>query len=386
MQSGFELRKFLLPEIVLGADALNYAGTYAANFNARQALVVTDPGVRAAGWTDRVLDSLRQSGLPCVVFDEVTPNPKDYEVMAGAEVYGREGCDLIVAVGGGSPIDCAKAIGIVSTNHRHIVELVGVDEVGVPGPPMICAPTTAGTSADISQFCIIVDTSRKVKVAIVSKSLVPDVSLIDPCTTTTLSDTLTGVTAFDALVHAIEAHVSNACSPLTDLNALEAVRLISRHLPAVLQEPRDMRHRDALMLASLLAGAAFSNASLGLVHAMAHCVGGLLDAAHGECNAALLQHVVRFNYPAAPSRYDAIGDAMGLPMLSVAPEERLPMLLNGLAALRAAARAEATLGELGVTREHLGFLAEAACKDICIATNPRAATPREVEQIYGQAL
>ncbi len=194
-------------------------------------------------------------------------------------------------------MDCAKGIGIVSTNRKNILDIEGIDNVPIPGPPLICIPTTSGTSADVSQFAIINDTVEKRKIAIISKTVVPDVALIDPLTTLTMPAYLTACTGIDALVHAVEAYVSTANSPLLDLHALEAVRLVCTNLPQVLAAPTDLELRGKMTLASLQAGLAFSNASLGAVHAMAHSLGGLLDLPHGECNALLLDHVVNFNYP-----------------------------------------------------------------------------------------
>ena len=167
-------------------------------------------------------------------------------------------------------MDCAKGIGIVSSNNRHILEFEGIDEVPIPGPPLICILTTAGTSADVSQFAIIFDTQRKVKFAIISNTMVPDVALIDPEPTQTMSTELTANTGRDALTHAFEVYVSNASSPLTDLHALQAVRLISQNLVDAVQNPARIESRINMMQANLFAGLAFSNASLGLVHAMAH--------------------------------------------------------------------------------------------------------------------
>jgi alcohol dehydrogenase class IV len=244
-----ELRKFVAPEFVFGNGARLLVGRYAANLGASRVLVVTGPAVIAAGWAKEITDNLEDEGVSCVVFSEISPNPREQEVMAGAAVYEREGCDAIVAVGGGSPMDCAKGIGIVSSNKRHILTFKGVDQVPIPSPPLICIPTTSGTSADVSQFAIIVDTQNKVKVAIVSKAVVPDVALIDPATTVTMSDYLTACTGMDALVHAMEAYVSNAHSPITDLHALEAVRLVAGNMIRAIQHPDDMETRgDARQL------------------------------------------------------------------------------------------------------------------------------------------
>jgi len=198
-----KLRKFVVPEFIFGEGARLLVVQYARNFGARKVLLVTDPGVREAGWAGEAAESLEAAGLAQVVFDGVSSNPKSSEVMAGAAVYLAEGCNLIVAVGGGSPMDCAKGIGIVSTNRDHILAFEGVDQVPAPMPPLICVPTTAGTAADVSQFVIISNEQERVKIAIVSKAVVPDLALIDPVTLTTKPASLTASTGFDAPTHAI---------------------------------------------------------------------------------------------------------------------------------------------------------------------------------------
>jgi alcohol dehydrogenase len=380
---GEELRKFLAPEFVFGPGARHLAGRYAKHFGARKVLVVTDPGVIAAGWAAEVTASLEEESLNHIVFSQVTPNPRAEEVMAGAQVYAAEGCNVIVAVGGGSPMDCAKGIGIVHSNGKDILAFEGIDEVPTPGPPLICIPTTAGSSADVSQFAIITDTGRKVKIAIVSKTVVPDIALIDPLTTTTMSADLTACTGIDALVHAVEAYVSNAHAPMTDLHALEAVRLVTTNLLRAIAKPHDAEARGQMMLGSLHAGLAFSNASLGAVHAMAHSLGGFLNLPHGEANALLLSHVMAFNFPSAADRYQQIGRAMGLDWQ---PGQAKAVILAELARLRRAAGVDRTLGQLGVQRRYIPELAEKAMHDACMVTNPRRPTQRDLEEIYEEAL
>lgn len=386
-QSGrMELRKFVAPEFVFGDGALNLVGDYCANFGAEKVLLVTDPGVRQAGWTGRVEAELEGHGIPFVVFDEITSNPKDHETMVGADYYQSEKCDLILSVGGGSPMDCAKGIGIVSTNHRHILEFEGVDEVRVPGPPLICIPTTAGSSADVSQFAIITDTSRHLKIAVISKTMVPDVALIDPATTATMPAGLTAATGMDALVHAFEAYVSNAGSPLTDLHALEAIRLIAVHLPLAMADQANLIYRDRMMLASLQAGLAFSNASLGLVHGMAHSLGGALDLAHGDCNSILLEHVVGFNFDSSVDRYRDIAQAMGVRTEGLDEPSLAAALLKAVAALRTRVGITQTLSDLGVKPTDIPQLARNALNDPCLATNPKPITAEEIGFLYEKAL
>ncbi len=382
---GGELRKFVAPEFVFGTGALQLVGRYAGNFSARRALVVSDPGVIAAGWADRVQRSLSAAGVSFYLFSEVTPNPRMGEVMRGAEVFGREGCDIVVAIGGGSVIDCAKAIAIVSSNRKHVLEFEGIDNVPEPGPPLIAVPTTAGTSADVSQFAIINNTDERVKFAIISKTVVPDIALVDPETTFTMDSYLTACTGMDALVHAVEAFVSNAHSPLYDLHALEAMRLVSAHLLRAIEVPDDSEARAGMMLASLEAGLAFSNASLGAVHAMAHSLGGYLDLPHGECNALLLEHVISFNYDAVPERYDAIGRALGVPQKGMTGRERKEVLLARVRELRTAARIAGAFGNRGLRPDDIPVLAAKAVKDPCLVTNPREADRRDLEVIYEEA-
>jgi len=381
-----EARKNVSPEFVLGEGALALVGRYAANFGANKVFLVTDPGVIAAGWTAKAEHALSQMGIPSHVYSGVSPNPRDTEIMRGAEIYLAEQCDVIVAVGGGSPMDCAKGIGIVASSNRHILEFEGVDKVVVPGPPLICIPTTAGSSADVSQFEIVNDTARKVKIAIISKAVIPDVALIDPVVATTMPAALTAATGMDALVHAIEAYVSPARSPITDLHALEAIRLVSANLIAAIEHPHDLRYRDRMMMGSLLAGLAFSNASLGMVHAMAHALGGLMDLPHGECNALLLGWVVSFNFSSAPERYLHIAEAFGLRLEGLPRNEIEKRLVAALQAFRQSAGLAHSLRDFGVGKQDIRILARHALNDPCLATNPIQPTVEEIERIYEQAL
>jgi alcohol dehydrogenase class IV len=381
-----KMRKFVAPEFVFGERAAHLTGRYARNLGAKKVLLVSDNSLLEFGWPQQVKENIEEKGLATALFADVSPNPRDTEVSAGAEVYLSEGCDAIVAVGGGSPMDCAKGIGIVSTNGLHILEFEGVDKVDVPGPPLICVPTTAGSSADISQFAIVTDTDRKVKVAIVSKTMVPDAALIDPLTTYTMGPELTANTGMDALTHAIEAYVSNANSPVTDLFALEAVRRIAASLPLAVQNPEDREARGNMMLGSMYAGLAFSNAILGAVHAMSHSLGGLSDLPHGLCNAILLDHVIASNYRHVGERYVTVARAMGSEISDDSPdEEKERAVLQAVRDLKKDAGVTTTLSDLGIRKEDLKVLAELASCDPCMHTNPCEMGAEELQAIYEQA-
>jgi alcohol dehydrogenase class IV len=382
-----ELRKFVAPEFIFGIGARLQAGRYARNMGASTVLVVSDPGVIAAGWTAQVMDCLKEEGVETVLFSGVTPNPKDHEVMQGAASYHEADCDAIVAVGGGSTIDCAKGIAIVVANGGHILDYVGVDTVSEPGPPLICIPTTAGTAADVSQFAIIVDTHNRNKIAIITKAIVPDLSLIDPATTTTMDPFLTACTGIDALTHAIEATVSNAHSAITDLHALKAIELVKENLELVVLHPDNMAAREGMTLGCLEAGLAFSNASLGAVHAMAHSLGGYFDLPHGECNAMILPHVMEFNLPASGDQFRKIMKAMALDSNgSKTLNEMRQQILQEVNRLRRVVGVQATLSDHGVHRTDIGELAVKALRDPCLVTNPRAVQRRDLEVLYEESL
>jgi alcohol dehydrogenase class IV len=383
---GPELRKFFAPEVVFGIGALQLAGQYARNLGGSNALVVSDPGVLAAGWARQVLASVEAAGLESTLFTQVTPNPRMDEANAGAIVFAEKGCDVIIAVGGGSAIDCAKCIGLLAANRGGLRAFVGVDNVSAPMPPTICIPTTAGTSADVSQFAVIVDREVKRKRLIVSKAVVPDIALIDPSTLTTMDAFLTACTGMDALIHALEAYVSTGRSPLTDHHALQAMRLISANLQKSIDEPNNLDYRGNMMLGSLEAGLAFSNASLGAVHAMAHSLGGALDLPHGLCNAMILDRVVDFNYGHAEERYRDAAAAMGIEVDGVPSGEIRKRLVVELRRLREAAGLRDTLSQRGVHRTEVHELARIALNDPCVVTNPRQPCQRDIEVIYEESL
>ncbi len=382
----YEMRKFVAPEFIFGVNARHRVGFYARNMMARRVFVVTDPGVIAAGWVRDVIADLTEVGIESVIFQELTSNPKDHEVMAGAEMYARERCDVIVAVGGGSVIDCAKAIGIVHTNGGHILDFEGADQIDIPGPPLICIPTTAGTAADISQFCIIVNSPERYKMAIISKCMVPDVALVDPETTLTMDSYLTACTGIDALTHAIEAYVSTASSPIVDVHALAAIKLIWNNIEQAVLMPNYLPARENMLLGSLQAGLAFSNASLGAVHALAHALGGFLDLPHGECNALLLEHVVRFNISKASDRYKQIGEAIGLEMTGLTERQRARRITDALSHLRSRLGIVNSLAQRGVRSADIPELAFHALNDACLVTNPRHAQIDDIKVIYGEAM
>jgi alcohol dehydrogenase len=324
-----------------------------------------------------------------VLFLNVTPNPRLSEVQDGARLYQEENCDVIVAVGGGSPIDCAKGIGVLTANRRPLRDFVGVDRIELPSPPLLCIPTTAGSGAEVSQFAILTELEERQKLAIVSKAVVPDAALVDPEPLVTQSPYLTACAGLDALAHAFEAYLSNAASYITDLHAREAVRQLWPNLLPSMHAPQDLELRRRLMRGSLSAGLAFSNASLGAVHAMAHPLGGLTDETHGQCTANLLPHVIRYNYvPGSESaaRYDQLAQEMGLPVSEAPPSRRVHILCNAIFEMLEKTCLLQPLAAQGLSSSDIPAIAAQAMRDPCMVTNPRRPNQEEIEELYANAL
>lgn len=380
------LRKFVSPEIVFGSGARKSVANFASNLGAKHVFLVSDPGVAAVGWLGEIVTLLTDAGIQSTVFTGVSANPRVDEVMTAAGLYQSAQCDVIVAIGGGSPMDCAKGVGVVASNNRHILDFEGVDTIANPPPPLIFIPTTAGTSADVSQFAIISDPVRRFKFSIVSKAIVPDVALIDPEVTETMSAYLTACTGVDALVHAIEAFVSTGSGPLTDSHALDAIRLINRYIEPLVDNTADPFLREQVMLASMKAGLAFSNAILGAVHAMAHSLGGYLDLPHGLCNALLFEHVVAYNFHFAEDRFKRVAEAMDIDTRGMSKPEIQKRLTNRIIQLKRKVGLESGLAKLGVSVSDLPYLSGFALQDPCILTNPRKSSVKDIQVVYEEAL
>jgi len=380
------MRKYVTPEAVFGCGASGLAGRYAMSLGATRPLVVSDRGVERAGWTAKAMESCRNEGLEPLAFLEVSPNPRAAEVARGVVAFADGRCDAIIAVGGGSPMDAAKGIAVAAANKRDVRSFEGVDRIPLPGSPLVCVASTAGTGSEVSRFAIINDESRRVKIAIVSPKVVPDAALVDPDLLATVPADLAAATGMDALTHAIEAYVSTASSVLSDLDALHAIRLIASNLERAVARPEDAEAAGSMALASMLAGRAFSNAGLGVVHAMAHALGGLLDAPHGLCNALLLDAGLEANAEAARLRYADIALELGADPGEIAAQGAEGVVVARVRSLRRSVGIEPGLSALGVTRGDLPRLASFAVQDACLATNPLRLDAATIERLYAGAL
>lgn len=380
------LLKFHVPEMVFGLGSLAEAGFCAGRLGARRPFIVTDPGIIEAGWVAELLRHLREVGLDPQVWAGVTPNPKDHEIDAALAAYVECGGDVIVGIGGGSALDAAKGVAILSGNGGSISDYAGVDRVEQPIPPLLMIPTTAGTGSDVSQFCIVTDTANAVKMTIMGRSLVPDISVTDPRLLSTMPHDLAAATGLDALTHAVESFVSLGHNPLADGHALSAARLVAKALRRNVEVPGDERARLWMAQASLEAGLAFSNSILGATHAMSHQVGGLFDLPHGVVNGVLLPHVIRFNAEVVPERFAMLADAMGLQVEGMPDAEAAELLAQYVQDLAESVGAPRRLGSLGVTAQDVDRMSITAVRDACLATNPRPAGQDDIAGIFRESL
>ncbi len=384
--AGFTLR--VPPAIHFGEGAARKAGPEAARFGARRALVITDGFLASSGAINVVTDSLKEAGLEFAVYSGVDKEPTLAHVEDGLALWKASGAEVLVACGGGSPIDVAKAVGALTANPGRIQEYLGADKFTHDGPPLIAIPTTAGTGSEATAVTIITDTERDVKMLISSPRIMPRVALVDPLLTLGMPRGLTAATGLDALTHAIEAYVSRKAQPMTDLLALSAVELISQNLPLAWAEPGHVEARSNTMLGALQAGMAFSNASVALVHGMSRPVGALFHVAHGVSNAALLGMVMDFSLSGNYERYARVALALGLPDLG----DPRRTAESGARRVREINRQLEVpgLAQLGVTREKLdpvvGKMADDALASGSPGNNPRLASREEIIDLYYEAL
>jgi alcohol dehydrogenase len=378
-----ELRKFSIPEIIFGRGSLRYVGRCARRIGAEKVFLVSDPGLEQAGWVDRLKETLEEEKLRWVYFNDVVSNPRDSQVERGAAVYRRERADVVIALGGGSPMDAAKGIALVASNGGKIRDYEGANRILRPLPPMIFIPSTAGSGSDISQYTIITDMHRKVKMSIISRTLVPNISIIDPLVLQTKPRQLIIAAAIDALCHAIESYVSKIASPFTELQSLQAIRLIVKNLETAVGT-RSMDSLEQLSSASTAAGMAFSNAGLGAEHALAHSLGGMFDTLHGLVHPVLLSAVMRFNLPDCLEKMADIGELL----LGRRLGSSEATAINGIEKLEEYCQSlevSVHLKEIVQDASELPKLCRMAANDACLLTNPRSATWEDLLQICEEA-
>ena len=371
--------------VITGIGAAEQAGEQAKRLDARTALVVTDIGIVKLGYADELVSRLRGVGIAASLFSDVTPDPTLQNVNDGLEQYRDEGCDLIISIGGGSAIDCGKGIAIKLTNDGELVDFMGVDKISNPGAPLIAIPTTAGTGSECTKATVITDTEHNVKMMLSSPCLMAQVAIVDPLLSLTTPPHLTSAVGVDALTHAIEAYISKRAQPITNALALKAIRMISGSLRQAWADGKNIKARTEMMIAASIAGMAFSNSSVALVHGMSRPIGAYFHVHHGLSNAVLLLDVMEYSVVGAPGRFADIARAMGEPI------DGLSLMRRADAAIASAERLINDLrmprfGEIGINRDEFEAVADQMALDALAsgspANNPRQPTKEEIVALY----
>ena len=383
------IQRFILNEVsYFGPGSRSVLPEVVARLGKSKALVVTDAGLIKFGVAAMVTDILDSNKIAYDVFSDVKPNPTVTNVKNGIEAFKASGADLLIAIGGGSAIDTAKAIGIVVNNPEFadIVSLEGVAPTKNKSIPMIAIPTTAGTAAETTINYVIIDEEKQKKMVCVDPNDIPAVAIIDAELMYSLPKGLTAATGMDALTHAIEGYITKGAWSMSDMFEIEAIRMISRHLPNAVENPTDAEARNGMAIAQYIAGMAFSNVGLGLVHGMAHPMGSLFDVPHGVANALLLPTIMEFNMPACLNKYPDIARAMGVNTDGMTAEDASKAAVEAVRALSIAVGIPQHLSDLGISEKDIPALAEQAIADVCTPGNPREVTIDDIKALYAKVL
>ena len=377
---------FQSPErLLFGWGSVGKTGEEALRYGTKALIVSGKTSSRASGALDAVCASLKSAGITVTLFCEVESDPSVHTVTVGATLARDSGADIVIALGGGSPLDAAKAISVMATHSGNIVdyEKTALTRKGIP---VIAIPTTAGTGSEVTKFVVITDTDRKVKMLISSPFLIPRVALLDPQLTLSIPPAFTAGPGMDALTHAIEAFQSSLAAPTTDVFALSAIRLIGGNLVKATLNGANVEARTAMLLGQMHAGLAFGNASVALVHAMSRPLGAHFGIPHGQANAILLPWVMEYNRPACPEKFVRIAEALDCDVQGLPLKEASRLAVTTVREIYADTGLPLTLAELGVPAESLPQLAQDASQSGSVLFNPRKPTLSEIEQLYHSCL
>ena len=384
-----QTKQFRVPSIIsTGPGAAKEAGTHAKQLG-KKALLVTDANLVKIGLLEEVKASLDAAGVPYSIYDKVIIEPVVEYVEEGLRAFRDAGADIVVSVGGGSPIDTGKAIASLSRNPGEISDYVGTSKIAKPSAPLIAIPTTAGTGSEVTPFTIITNKQTDVKMLISSPHLLPIVALVDPLMTLKMPRGITAATGLDALTHAIEAYVSVKAQPLTDTFALQAIRLISSNLRRAWSHPDDLEARSSVLMGALQAGLAFANSSVALVHGMARPIGAYFHVAHGISNAVLLPTVIEYSVAGNPGRYADIAGAMWEETGGLSTADAAQRTVDAVRRLNADLQI-LSLSGLGVDVAKFESVVSRMALDAIASgspgNNPRKATLEEIVALYRKAL
>ena len=383
------INRFILNEVsYFGPGAREVLPQEISRMGYKKAFVATDKDLIKFGVADKVLKVLENAGIPYEVFSEIKPNPTVSNVKAGVEAFAKSGADFIIAIGGGSSMDTAKAVGIITNNPEFadVVSLEGVADTKKKSVPIIALPTTAGTAAEVTINYVITDEENEKKMVCVDPNDIPVMAIVDAELMYTLPRGLTAATGMDALTHAIEGLITKGAWEMSDMFELKAIEMIARYLETAVNEPQNAEARNGMAVAQYIAGMAFSNVGLGVVHGMAHPLGAIFDIPHGVANALLLPTVMEFNMPAAIDKYVQIAKAMDVYSAGMSNEEAAEAAVEAVRQLSIRVGIPQHLAELGIKAEDLDKLATAAAADVCTPGNPRFIDKEIIQRLYEKVL
>ena len=375
--------------ILVGGGARREVVAQLQRFAIQRVLLVTDSGMMQLGPAREIAAMLDDSGVTVTIFDRVQPDPTDKNVADGLALYRSEGCQALIAAGGGSPIDAAKAISVLTTNSSPLSQYAGYHKVARAGAPLIAIPTTAGTGSEATKVSVITDTERDVKMMILSVHLLPTVALVDYELTLSMPASLTAAVGVDTLTHGIEAYVSRKAHGMTDPLALSCIQLVAKHLRTAYREPNNHEARAGMMLAACQGGMAFANSSVCLVHGMSRPIGAVFHVPHGLSNAVLLPTVTQFSWPSSVERYATVARLLGCCPFHLPDTQAAESLVVGLQQLNADLSVPRLRECRGVEETRFRTLLPTMAADALASgspqNNPRVPTAEEIVSLYEMA-
>ncbi|MHB1160146.1 MAG: iron-containing alcohol dehydrogenase [Chloroflexota bacterium] len=379
---------FRIPsQITFGTGTAETIGAEARRLGGCHAFVVSDPALRQIGMTDQLVSWLAAQEVQATVYTEVEPEPSVQSVDRAGQAAQATGCDLVIGIGGGSAMDTAKAVAVLLANGGKVEDYLGIGLVPKRGVPSILMPTTSGTGAETTPNSLFYVPALRDKKAIVSPHTIPDVAIVDPLLTMTVPPSVTAATGVDALCHAVEAYTSLNASPLTDMYALEAIRLIGANLRTAVGNGNDLPAREAMARASFYAGIAIANAGTNAVHALAYPLQGQHRITHGIANSLLLPYVLEFNALSNLAKFAQVAEAMGEPVSGLSLRDAAARSTEACRLLSQDIGIPEKLAEVGIQPEHLDALVEGAMQVTrLLANNPRKVRPEDARAIYQRAL
>jgi len=371
-------------EIIYGIGAINELKSIIENQNFKRIMIITDQGIVRAGLINQINERIKDS--KSIIFDNVEPNPSVQTCEAAYKQASEFGAEVVIAVGGGSSIDVAKAVCLLATNEGRIVDYEGIDTFVNPILPLIAIPTTAGTASEVTIFTVITDLEREYKLTVGGYKLAPRWAILDPNMTITVPKHITASTGIDALVHAIESFTSTKSFPISAGLAREAIRLISSNLRQATFNGDNVEARDNMLMGSLLAGLAFNNTRLGACHAMSHPISAMFQVPHGIANSILIPHVMEFNALANPDKFAIIAEDMGESLVGLTTLQKAWKAVDAIRTLTKDLGIPQKLSEFNVHEDMIEKMAADAMKSGNIQVNPRKTTIDDLISLYNKSM